>query len=61
MIMVRDLISELKLVLDFGTQCITSGGIDQPMRTQGGSTKKNYSLRGSLLRSDGSGQYYISG
>jgi hypothetical protein len=35
MIIGRDLISELKLVLDFDTQCITWDGIDQPMKTQG--------------------------
>jgi hypothetical protein len=60
MIIGRDLISELKLVLDFETQCISWDSIDQPMNTQGGATKRNYSLRGSLLRSDGSSQYYIS-
>jgi hypothetical protein len=32
----RDLISELKLVRDFDTQCITWDDIDQPMKTQGG-------------------------
>jgi hypothetical protein len=31
----RDLISELKLALDFDTQCLTWDGIDQPMRSQG--------------------------
>jgi hypothetical protein len=35
MIIGRDLISELKLVLDFDHQCITWDGIDQPMKTQG--------------------------
>jgi hypothetical protein len=40
MIKVRDLITELKLVLDFDTQCITWDVIDQPMKTQGGSYKK---------------------
>jgi hypothetical protein len=61
MITGRDLISELKLVLDYDTQCITWDDIDQPTKTQGGATKRNYSLQGSFLRSDGSGQYYISG
>jgi hypothetical protein len=61
MIIGRDLITELKLVLDVDTQCITWDGIDQPMKTQRGATKRNYSLRGSLLRPNGSGQYYISG
>jgi hypothetical protein len=36
MIIGRDLISELKLALDFDTQCITWDGIDQPMKTHGG-------------------------
>jgi hypothetical protein len=40
MIIGRDLISELKLVLDFDTQCITWDGIDQPMKTQGGLQKE---------------------
>jgi hypothetical protein len=40
MIIDRDLISELKLVLDFDTQCITWDRIDQPMRTQGGLQKE---------------------
>jgi hypothetical protein len=31
----RDLISELKLVLDFDTQCITWDNIDQPMKQPG--------------------------
>jgi hypothetical protein len=35
MIIGRDLISELKLVLHFDTQCIPWDGIDQPMKTQG--------------------------
>jgi hypothetical protein len=35
MIIGRDLITELKLVLDFDTQCITWDGIDQPMKLQG--------------------------
>jgi hypothetical protein len=35
MIMGTYLISELKLVLDFVTQCITWDGIDQPMKSQG--------------------------
>jgi hypothetical protein len=35
MIIGRDLISELKLVLNFDTQCITWDGIDQPMKSQG--------------------------
>jgi hypothetical protein len=61
MIIGIDLISELKLVLDFDTQCLTWDGTDQPIKTQGGATKRDYSLRGSLLCSDGSGQYYISG
>jgi hypothetical protein len=34
MIIGRDLITELKLVLDFDTQCITWDGIDQPMKIQ---------------------------
>jgi hypothetical protein len=34
MIIGRDLISELKLVLDFDTQCISWDGIDQPMKSQ---------------------------
>jgi hypothetical protein len=37
----RDLITELKLVLDFDTQCITWDGIDQPMKLQGGLQKEN--------------------
>jgi hypothetical protein len=40
MIIGRDLISELKLVLDFDTQCITWDGIDQPMKSQGGLQKE---------------------
>jgi hypothetical protein len=40
MIIGRDLISELKLVLDFDTQCITWDGIDQPMKSQGGLPKE---------------------
>jgi hypothetical protein len=35
MIKGRDLISELKLVLEFDTQCITWDNIDQPMKQQG--------------------------
>jgi hypothetical protein len=35
MIIGRDLIPELKIVLDFDTQCITWDGIDQPMKLQG--------------------------
>jgi hypothetical protein len=35
MIMGRDLISELKLILDFDTQCITWDNIDKPMKSQG--------------------------
>jgi hypothetical protein len=35
MIIGRDLIPELKLVLDFDTQCITWDGIDRPMKSQG--------------------------
>jgi hypothetical protein len=35
MIIGRDLIAELKLVLDFDTQCITWDCIDQPMKLQG--------------------------
>jgi hypothetical protein len=34
MILGRDLISELKLFLDFDTQCITWDNIDQPMKQQ---------------------------
>jgi hypothetical protein len=41
MIIGRDLITELKLVLDFDTQSITWDGIDQPMKTPGGATKKS--------------------
>jgi hypothetical protein len=44
MIIGRDSISELKLVLDFDTQCITWDGIDQPMKQQGELQKRNYSL-----------------
>jgi hypothetical protein len=44
MIIGRDLIKELKLVLDVDTQCISSDGIDQLMNLQGGATKRNYSL-----------------
>jgi hypothetical protein len=40
MIIGRDLISELKLVLNVDTQCISWDGIDQPMKTQGGYKKK---------------------
>jgi predicted aspartyl protease len=40
MIKGRDLNSELKLVLDFDTQCITWDGIDKPMKTQGGIQKE---------------------
>jgi hypothetical protein len=40
MIIGRDLISEVKLVLDFDTQCITWDGIDQPMKTQGEGLQK---------------------
>jgi hypothetical protein len=61
MIIGRYLITELKSVLDFDTQCLTWDGIDKPMKTQGGATKINYSLQGSLLRSNGSGQNCISG
>jgi hypothetical protein len=39
MIIGRDLITELKLALDFDTQCITWDGIDQPMKIQGGLQK----------------------
>jgi hypothetical protein len=35
MIIGRDLISELNLVLDFDTQCISWDGIYQPMKSQG--------------------------
>jgi hypothetical protein len=34
------LITEIKLVLDFDTQCITWDGIDQPMKLQGGLQKE---------------------
>jgi hypothetical protein len=34
------LITELKIVLDFDTQCITWNGIDQPMKLQGGGLQK---------------------
>jgi hypothetical protein len=40
MIIGRDLITELKLVLDFHTPYITWDGIDQPMKTQGGLQKE---------------------
>jgi predicted aspartyl protease len=40
MIIGRDLISELKLVIDFETQCITWDGIDQPMKSQESYKKK---------------------
>jgi hypothetical protein len=40
MIIGRYLITELELVLDFDTQCITLDGIDQPMKTQGGLQKE---------------------
>jgi hypothetical protein len=36
----RDLLTELKIALDFDTQCITWDGIDQPMKLQGGYKKK---------------------
>jgi hypothetical protein len=36
----RDLITYLKLVLDFDTQCITWDGIYQPMKLQGGIQKE---------------------
>jgi hypothetical protein len=36
----RNLITELKLVLDFDTQCITWDGIDESIKTQGGGDKK---------------------
>jgi hypothetical protein len=39
MIIGRDLITELNLVLDFDTQCIPWGSIDQPMKSQGGLKK----------------------
>jgi hypothetical protein len=35
MIIGSDLISELQLVLDFDTQCVSWDGIDQPMKSQG--------------------------
>jgi hypothetical protein len=40
MIVGRDLISELKLVLDFDTQCITWDNIYKPMKQQGGLQKE---------------------
>jgi hypothetical protein len=40
MIIGRDLITELKIVLHFDTQCITWDGIDQPMKLQGVYKKK---------------------
>jgi hypothetical protein len=40
MIQGRDLIKELKVVLNFDTQCITWDGIDQPMKLQGGVEKE---------------------
>jgi hypothetical protein len=40
MIIGIDLVTELKLVLDFDTQRITWDDIDQPMKTQGGYKKK---------------------
>jgi hypothetical protein len=36
----RDLITEIKIVLDFDTQCITWDGIDQPIKLQGGLQKE---------------------
>jgi hypothetical protein len=54
MIIRRDLITELKLVLDLDTQCITWDSIDQPMEIQG-VTKRKYSLQGYILRPNGSG------
>jgi hypothetical protein len=53
MIIERDLIAEIKVVLDF--DCITWDVTDQSMKLQGGVTKINYSLLGSLLRLYGSG------
>jgi hypothetical protein len=41
MIIGRNLISELKLALDFDTQCISWDGIDQPMKSQGELLKEN--------------------
>jgi hypothetical protein len=55
MIIGRDLITELKIVLDFDTQCIACDGIDQPMKLQGGVTKRNYSLLGYILYPSDSG------
>jgi hypothetical protein len=40
MIIGRDVITELKIILDFETPCITCDGIDQPMKLQGGYQKK---------------------
>jgi hypothetical protein len=40
MIIGRYLISELNLVLDFDTQCITWDGIDQPRKSQGGGLQR---------------------
>jgi hypothetical protein len=55
MIMGRDLMSELKLVLDFDTKAIYWDNIDQPMKLQGGgAVKTNYPLGGSILSLTGS-------
>jgi hypothetical protein len=40
MIIGRYLISELKIVLVFDTQCLSWDGIDQPMKSQGGLQKE---------------------
>jgi hypothetical protein len=41
----RDLITELKLILDFDTQCITWDNIDQPMKQGEELAKETYPLR----------------
>jgi hypothetical protein len=56
MIIGRDLITELKLVFDFDTQCITWDNIDQPLKQQGGrGLKRNYSLRQHIICYNDSG------
>jgi predicted aspartyl protease len=53
MIIGRNLITELKLVLDFDTQCITWDGIAQPMTIQGGLQKETtyYEILSALMDS----------
>jgi hypothetical protein len=55
MIVGRDLITELKIVLDFDIQCITWEGIDTPMKLQGGLQKETThyeDLYSTLIASD---------